>query len=305
MSEQSLYRGRFAPSPTGPLHFGSLVAALGSYLEARRAGGEWLVRIEDIDPPREVPGASDEILHTLEQFGFEWDGQVMFQSRRHDTYLEVLAMLEHEGLTYRCGCSRKEIAQLSQQLGLTPGVYPGSCRNHPVSPHHRHAIRLLSEGQQVRFEDRLQGQIEQDVEREVGDFVLRRADGLFAYQLAVVVDDAEQGISHVVRGSDLLDSTPRQIALQRLLGYPTPDYAHLPVAVNSAGQKLSKQTFAPALDIHRPLPALWQALRFLGQAPPLELLQEELSAFWHWALGHWQLKSVPRRLSLPYPDDEA
>lgn len=298
------YRGRFAPSPTGPLHFGSLIAALGSYLEARSRGGEWLVRMEDLDPPREVPGAASRILRTLERYGFEWDGELWFQSRRSEAYLAALADLERDGLTYRCGCSRKQVIEASQRLGLPAGVYPGSCRRRPASAHDKHAIRLLSEGRQVRFEDGLQGLQQQDVEREVGDFVLRRADGLFAYQLAVVVDDAAQGISEVVRGSDLLASTARQIALQQALGYPTPAYRHLPVAVNAAGQKLSKQTFAPALDDDTPLPALWQALRFLGQQPPAELLQGELDSFWRWAITHWQGGAVPRRLTIPYPESE-
>ncbi|MCW9088168.1 MAG: tRNA glutamyl-Q(34) synthetase GluQRS [Gammaproteobacteria bacterium] len=293
------YRGRFAPSPTGPLHFGSLVAAVGSYLDARQQDGEWLVRMEDLDPPREVAGAGTLILKTLERFGFEWDGPVWFQSRRHERYIEVLETLQHNGLTYRCGCSRKQIAEQGRRMGLPYGVYPGTCRCAPASVQQKHAIRLLSEGQQVEFSDRLQGIIRQDVEREVGDFVLRRADGLFAYQLAVVVDDAEQRITDVVRGSDLLDSTPRQIALQRLLGYPTPDYLHLPVALNEQGQKLSKQTLAPALQDDDPLPALWQALHFLGQNPPAELLEGELESFWRWAISHWQATALPRKLGIP------
>lgn len=300
----SRYRGRFAPSPTGPLHFGSLIAAVGSYLDARHQHGEWLVRIEDLDPPREVPGASRMILTTLEKYGFEWDGEVLFQSHRHDIYLEVLDMLQREGLTYRCGCSRKQIAERSRESGLPPGVYPGTCRTRQVPHRQQHAIRLLTEGQQVKFEDAQQGARVQDIEREVGDFVLRRADGLFAYQLAVVVDDALQDITHIVRGSDLLDSTPRQIALQRLLGYTTPEYRHLPVAVNADGQKLSKQTFAPALDNDDPLPALWQALQFLGQQPPDELREATIGDFWYWAIAHWQAGAVPRTLTIPYPPDK-
>lgn len=298
------YRGRFAPSPTGPLHFGSLVAAVGSYLDARNRSGEWLVRIEDLDPPREVVGASKLILETLERYGFEWDGPVLYQSRRHDIYLEILAQLEREGLTYRCSCSRKQIAEQADRLGLPSGVYPGTCRNRQASPHRPHAIRLLSEGPETSFEDALQGTIRQDVEREVGDFVLHRADGLFAYQLAVVVDDALQGITDIVRGSDLLDSTPRQIVLQQRLGYPTPRYAHLPVAVNADGQKLSKQTFATALDPANPVPSLCKALGFLGQQPPVELLQADLDSLWHWAIEHWQAEAVPRTLSLPYPGND-
>jgi len=299
------YRGRFAPSPTGPLHFGSLVAAVGSYLDARHNDGEWLVRIEDLDPPREVPGASRQILETLEQYGFAWDGPVTYQSGREEFYLQVLAALRREGLTYRCDCSRKEVAERARQLALPPGVYPGTCRTRQVGHGQQHAVRLLTEGQKVIFEDGQQGLIEQDVSKEVGDFVLRRADGLFAYQLAVVVDDAQQAITHIVRGSDLLSSTPRQIVLQRLLGYPTPHYRHLPVATNARGQKLSKQTFAPALENHNPLPSLWEALRFLGQQPPEEILEGELNSFWRWAVSHWQADAVPRKLSLTYPNRES
>lgn len=295
------YIGRFAPSPTGPLHFGSLVAALGSYLQARHRGGQWLVRIEDLDPPREVAGASDAILATLEHYGFEWDGEVWYQSRRHATYLEVLDELARNGLSYRCDCSRKQVAEQQQRLGLPAGVYPGTCRTERIGLHTRHAIRVNSEGQHVAFLDGIQGNIVQDVEHEVGDFVLRRADGFFAYQLAVVVDDAAQGITEIVRGSDLLDSTARQIALQRLLGYPTPAYRHLPVAVNERGQKLSKQTHAPALAADNPLPSLWLALDFLGQQPPQELLEGDLAAFWRWAIDNWQAQAIPRRLSRPLP----
>jgi len=304
MAERSHYRGRFAPSPTGPLHFGSLIAALGSCLEARRNGGEWLVRIEDLDPPREVAGASLLILHTLERYGFEWEGEVWYQSRRQAAYLAALDSLAQEGLSYRCGCSRKQVQEQQQRQGLPAGVYPGRCRSQPASAHQPHAIRLLTEGQRAGFVDRIQGLIEEDVERAVGDFVLRRADKLFAYQLAVVVDDAEQGITEVVRGSDLLSSTARQIVLQRALGYPQPSYQHLPVAVNAQGQKLSKQTYAPALELSNPLPSLWQALRFLGQNPPSELLEGELESFWKWAIAHWRPEQIPRRLTLHFPDNE-
>lgn len=299
------YRGRFAPSPTGPLHFGSLIAALGSCLEARRQGGEWLVRIEDLDPPREVLGASALILRTLERFGFEWDSEVWYQSQRHEAYLAALDKLAREGLSYRCGCSRKQILEQQQRLALSPGIYPGTCRTRPASSRERHAIRLLTEGRQAAFHDGLQGMIEEDVANEVGDFVLHRADGLFAYQLAVVVDDAEQGITEIVRGSDLLSSTARQIVLQQVLGYPTPTYQHLPVAVNAAGQKLSKQTYAPPIDPDNPLPALWQALRFLGQQPPQALLEGDLASLWHWALEHWRTERIPRRLAIPYVEDGA
>jgi len=301
---QHFYRGRFAPSPTGPLHFGSLIAALGSYLEARRRNGEWLVRIEDLDPPREVAGADRLILENLERYGFEWDGEVVYQSHRNDYYLDALDSLQRMGLLYRCGCSRKEIAERSGQLGLPAGVYPGTCRARQADIRQQHALRLLTEGQQVEFQDAIQGTIKQDIAEAVGDFVLRRADGPFAYQLAVVVDDAEQGITEVVRGSDLLDSTPRQILLQRYLDYPTPGYCHLPVAVNAEGLKLSKQTFAPPLDLAQPIPSLWQALRFLGQTPPMELLEADLDSFWRWAIAHWQADAVPRKLTIIWPTNE-
>lgn len=298
------YRGRFAPSPTGPLHFGSLIAAVGSYLEAKQHNGEWLVRIEDLDPPREVPGASPLILRTLERYGFEWDGEVWYQSQRHEAYLTSLDILAHNRLSYRCACSRKEVQEQQQREGLPPGVYPGTCRNRHVPAHQRHAIRLLTEGARASFTDGVQGFIEEDVEHKVGDFVLRRADSLFAYQLAVVVDDAEQGITEVVRGSDLLSSTARQIILQRSLGYPQPGYQHLPVAVNAQGQKLSKQTFAPSLDIDNPLPALWQALHFLGQRPIPELLDGDLDSLWQWALIHWRREQIPRRLTIRFSGNE-
>lgn len=263
------------------------------------------MRIEDLDPPREVEGAGALILTTLERYGFEWDGEVWYQSRRHAIYIEVLDELARHGLSYRCGCSRKQASEQQQRLGLPIGVYPGTCRTNQAGPHSRHAIRLNTSGQRVDFVDAVQGPIEQDVERAVGDFVLRRADGLFAYQLAVVVDDAAQGITDIVRGSDLLDSTARQIVLQQLLGYPTPTYHHLPIAVNRQGQKMSKQTFAPALPMDNPLPALWQALRFLGQQPPPELLEGELTSFWQWAIANWRSSSIPRTLAKPYPGESS
>ncbi len=294
------YVGRFAPSPTGPLHFGSLVAAVGSYLCARAQGGLWLLRMEDLDPPREQPGAAEAILRSLEAHGMGWDGEVLYQSQRHERYREVLEWLRAEGLAYRCDCSRKLQAERGAALGLPPGVYSGYCRNRHVSEHAPHAVRLQVEGA-IAFEDRLQGAQSQSLEHEVGDFVLRRADGLYAYQLAVVVDDAEQAISEVVRGSDLLDSTARQIYLQRRLTLPQPAYLHLPVALNPQGQKLSKQSYAPAVDDTSPLPSLIQVSRFLGMQPPMELNDARLDEFWGWAIGHWDLAGVPRQLGLPAP----
>lgn len=292
------YRGRFAPSPTGPLHFGSLVAAVGSYLEAKSHGGEWLLRMEDLDSPRAQAGAADAILRTLEACGLHWDGDILYQSRRSAAYRAALMQLEARGLVYACGCSRREIAD----SGLGPDgalIYPGTCRKGLAPGKQARATRVRVDHAPIEFEDAVQGRIRQDLAAEVGDFVLLRADGLYAYQLAVVVDDTEQGITDVVRGADLLDSTPRQIYLQRLLGLPTPRYLHLPAAVNAAGEKLSKQTLAPPVDAHDPLPVLVQVLEFLGQAPPEPLRRATLSEFWDWALAHWDARHIPRRRSRP------
>jgi glutamyl-Q tRNA(Asp) synthetase len=250
------YRGRFAPSPTGPLHFGSLVAALGSWLLARDAGGEWLVRVEDIDPPREVPGAADDQLRTLTAFGLQSDAPVIRQAERGALYQAALDQLLARGDAFVCHCSRSTLAAHG---GIHRACEPGARRWDP-------AVRLrVPDGAVVRFVDAIQGVVVQDVAREVGDVVLRRADGLWAYQLAVVVDDAAQGITDVVRGADLLDSTPRQILLQRALGLPTPRYAHLPLVVDGEGRKLSKSLSALPVDEADPLPALRAAWAALGQ----------------------------------------
>ncbi|MHB8666298.1 MAG: tRNA glutamyl-Q(34) synthetase GluQRS [Burkholderiales bacterium] len=294
------YRGRFAPSPTGPLHFGSLVAAVGSYLEAKCRGGVWLLRIEDLDGPREQPGAAATILRTLDAYGMAWDGELVYQSKRSRSYAAALARLEAQGLVYACGCSRREIAD----SGLAPDgalIYPGTCRN-GLAPGKTPRVTRVRAGALIEFEDTLQGPLRQELAVEVGDFVLRRADALYAYQLAVVVDDAEQGITDVVRGADLLSSTPRQIYLQRLLGLRTPRYLHLPAAVNAAGEKLSKQTLAPPLDMHDPVPTLARVMDFLGQSPPEELGRSSLADFWHWARAHWNAAHIPRRRSLPAPE---
>jgi len=295
-----LYRGRFAPSPTGPLHFGSLVAAVGSYLDARSQGGEWLVRMEDIDTPRNVPGAAEGILATLAAFGFAWDGPVLWQSTRLEAYAAALDALRANGLAYPCACSRKEIADAATHPAIDGGlVYSGKCR--AGLPHGREARawRLCVDASATAFSDRLQGEIVQHLERDVGDFVLKRADGLFAYQLAVVVDDACQGITDVVRGADLLASTPRQIWLQRCLGYATPRYAHLPVATNAAGEKLSKQTLAPAIRPAAAASELVRALRFLGQAVPHDLERAPLAEVWQWAHAHWSFNGIPRMPAIP------
>ncbi|MEN6584855.1 MAG: tRNA glutamyl-Q(34) synthetase GluQRS [Sulfuricella sp.] len=291
-TEVSPHRGRFAPSPTGPLHFGSLVAAVGSFLDAKSRHGEWLVRIEDLDPPRIMAGAADAILRTLEALDLHWDGAVMYQSRRGDAYREALDQLQRQGALYPCNCSRREIADstLSSYSSL---VYPGYCRNGMRPGRTKHALRVRTDDVPIQFHDRLLGHRSQRLAAETGDFVLRRADGLYAYQLAVVVDDAEQGVSDIVRGADILDSTPRQIYLQKLLGLTTPSYLHLPVAVNVQGEKLSKQTLAPAVEADVPLPLLFKVLEFLGQDPPRELLQGELTSFWFWAIAHWSVEKIP------------
>ncbi len=303
------YRGRFAPSPTGPLHFGSLVAAVGSYAEARVRGGDWLVRMEDLDRPREVAGAADEILRALEAFGFDWDEPVVYQSRREFAYGEALARLKRTGAVFACGCTRKEIADSVSGYARSPHgegdarelVYPGTCRDGLPPGREARAIRIRVEDGVIAFDDAIQGRIEQNLAREVGDFVVRRADGLYAYQLAVVIDDAEQGITDVVRGADLLDSTPRQIHLQRLLGLPTPRYMHLPVAVNEAGEKLSKQTLAAPIDPARAAPTLARALAFLGNEPPAELRAAAVSDVWDWVFENWDASRIPRARSLPAP----
>ncbi|MBK8285398.1 MAG: tRNA glutamyl-Q(34) synthetase GluQRS [Ahniella sp.] len=252
------YRGRFAPSPSGPLHFGSLVAALGSWLCARAAQGRWLVRMEDIDPLREQPGASDHILATLARFGMVSDEPVRFQSARRERYREVLVALAHRDMAYPCTCSR-------QQLQAFAGIHPAQCPA-PVDPTRTPAWRVRVAGTEpITFEDGVCGRVTQDVVREVGDFVIWRHDDWPAYQLAVVVDDAEQGITEVVRGADLLDSTPRQIVLQKLIGLPKPEYVHLPLALDPEGRKLSKSDAARPVDPLDPMPALRAALCFLGQ----------------------------------------
>jgi glutamyl-Q tRNA(Asp) synthetase len=283
-----MYAGRFAPSPTGPLHFGSLVAALASWLDARASGGRWGVRIEDLDTPRVQPGAALQILGALERLGLVWDGEVAYQSTRTARYARALEELAAH--TYACGCSRREIADSSLGLACDGAqIYPGSCRGGLAAGKAARSIRVRTAGATVRFEDRVQGLQQQMLDREVGDFVLYRADGQFSYQIAVVVDDAADGITDIVRGADLLDSAPRQIYLQRLLGYRQPRYLHVPVAVNRAGEKLSKQTGAPALDLSRREMALRSALQFLGQ-PVTESLEE--------AVRHWDAGRVPARRAI-------
>ena len=296
------YRGRFAPSPTGPLHFGSLVAAVGSWADARAHRGDWLVRMEDLDPPRESPGAADEILRVLAALGLEWDEPVSYQSARVQAYGAALASLHRRGAVFACACTRKEIAD--SVIGGPDGslVYPGTCRDGLPPGRAARATRVRVASVTMEFEDAVQGQVRQDLARDVGDFVLVRTDGLFAYQLAVVVDDAAQGITDVVRGADLLDSTPRQIFLQQLLDLPTPRYLHLPVATDAHGEKLSKQTLAEPVDPSRGAEALLSALRFLGQAPPAALSGTSPRDVLGWAAAHWDRGRIPRQRAVAAPD---
>ena len=294
--KKPLYVGRFAPSPTGPLHFGSLVAAMASYLDALAHQGQWLVRMEDIDPPREVPGAASQILATLENFGLQWHGSVRYQSERSDAYEAVLENLQENGLAYYCQCSRKQLAPFN-------GVYPGTCRQKAL-PNSDAALRLKLAATRIDFADALQG-VQQIHLDQIGDFILKRRDSLYAYQLAVVVDDHDQQVSHIVRGIDLMDSTFRQIALMNTLGWQPPKYAHLPVIVNAQQQKLSKQSFAPAIDDlvgRKPdekIKIVHQVLTCLGFRDVPET--SELDKLLQWAVSHWRLDRLQGITSIPDP----
>jgi glutamyl-Q tRNA(Asp) synthetase len=310
---KSTYRGRFAPSPTGPLHFGSLVAAVGSFVDAKHHHGIWLVRMEDLDTPRCVPGAAENILRMLGAFGLHGDEPVVYQSQRTAAYEEALHKLLAIGTAYPCCCTRKEIAD-SALNGIEGPVYPGTCRNGIPSGREGRAWRVRTDalssvmgnvagfmpnGLLVEFDDALQGHISQNLESDIGDFVVKRADGLFAYQLAVVVDDEFQGITHIVRGADLLASTPRQIYLQRLLGFGTPAYMHFPVAVNEAGEKLSKQTLAAPVDTSHTAKTLLHVLEFLRQHPPAELADYDVKTVLDWAIENWDATKMRGLMTLP------
>lgn len=290
-SQTSSYIGRFAPTPSGHLHFGSLVAALASYLDARAVGGRWLLRMEDLDPPREEPGAQAAIIKALESYGFEWDGEMVRQSERHAAYAEVLDRLFNQGLAYACTCSRK-------QLEPYHGIYPGLCRNAGHGQEDA-AIRLRVPELEYRFTDRVQGEFRQHLGRDVGDFVIRRRDGLYAYQLAVVLDDAWQGVTDIVRGADLLDSTPRQLYLQELLGLPQPRYLHVPLITQPDGHKLGKSYRSPPLAADHATPLLLRALRALGQKTDSEMVHASPREVLSWGIEHWDALLIPRTLSVP------
>jgi glutamyl-Q tRNA(Asp) synthetase len=302
------YRGRFAPTPSGPLHFGSLVAAVGSFLEARSRGGEWLVRIEDLDPPRERPGAAEDILATLERCGLHWDGPVVRQSTRTDAYEAALARLAEAGRLRRCFCSRAQLAALPENRAREPGeelYHPPECLPVGADAGPLPAWRFRAPDCDVEFVDRVQGPQRANVARTVGDYVLRRRDGLFAYQLAVVVDDAAQGVTDVVRGADLLSSTARQIVLQEALALPRLAYMHLPIAVGDSGLKLSKSADAPALSRAPAAAQVVAALEFLRQAPPAGMERAPLAEVWRWAVAHWRPGLAAGMKTGPVPSTRA
>jgi glutamyl-Q tRNA(Asp) synthetase len=292
------YRGRFAPSPTGDPHLGTLIAAVASYLQARSNQGEWLVRIEDVDTLRRIHGADDTLLKTLDKFGFEWDNEVVWQSGRTGLYQRALEQLIEEERVFPCTCSRKLLAQTTAELS---GLYPGTCRSKKFPLHHEHAIRIRAADITISFDDAVTGEYRQSLSSECGDFVVRRRDGLFAYQLAVVVDDALQGITEVVRGADLLDSTPRQIYLQQCLKYPQPDYLHVPLMLDQQGRKLSKSEGAARLNPDRPSKSLYIALEHLGQQPPAELEHATITDIWQWAVENWDTDQIPTLPSVIKP----
>ena len=293
-----LYRGRFAPSPTGPLHFGSLIAAISSYAQARKQNGTWLVRIEDVDQPRCDATSTKLILEALEIYGMQWDENIVYQSQRDHLYQTALDILKSKNLSYDCACSRKDInvnAEYNSNL-----IYPGTCKNGIKNNKQARSIRLHTNNEIINFNDKVQGYYSQNITKDVGDFIIKRADNLFAYQLAVVVDDEEQNITEVVRGSDMLDSTARQILLQQLLSYVTPQYMHIPLATTEDGNKLSKQNMAPPINIEDPRPTLISALTFLKQYPPTDLRDCNIETIWDWVINNWSIKAIPAKLSIPY-----
>ena len=295
------YRGRFAPTPTGPLHFGSLITAVASYCQACSLQGDWLVRIEDVDETRNVPGADDNILRTLDNYGFQWHGEVLYQTHRKQAYEEALQQLVANDRVYRCVCSRRELQELTEQ-GEPGNIYPGLCahKQHPDSI--EGALRIRTQNRPIEFDDQIMGKYGHNLKQDLGDFIVRRRDGLFAYQLAVVIDDEFQQITDIVRGIDLLDSTPRQIYLQQQLNYNTPTYAHLPVATDSNGDKLGKQTGAPGIDPDKPVAALVKAMNFLGQQTEPGLEKASLNTFWQWAMEYWDINNIPRTDKIPCRD---
>ncbi len=281
--------GRFAPSPTGPLHFGSVLAAVASYMQAKSRHGKWLVRMDDIDTPRNQIGIDTSILKSLEILGLYWDDEVLFQSHRRDAYQEALNFLSGKDLIYRCICTRKQ---------LQGKAYSGTCRNKRHNYDQQHALRIITNQIAIKIDDRIQGNFQQVLKTETGDFIVHRADGLVAYHIATVVDDAYQRITEIVRGADLLDSTPRQIYLQESLDYPTPVYSHIPIAIDKQGYKLSKQYHASPIDDGNPMMTLILALDFLGQHPEKSLSQASTEEIIQWGIRHWSSEKIPRQNSI-------
>lgn len=281
------YIGRFAPSPSGPLHFGSLIAAVASYLDAKANRGKWLVRMEDLDPLREPAGAADQILEQLEDLELEWDGDILYQSSRLDYYGEALNELSNRNLCFHCDCTRSRIKSLGS-------VYDGYCRNRIIPQGKEFAVRVITDGRNIEFRDLVQGVYKQNIEAEIGDFVISRKDKLFAYQLAVVADDAFQNITHVIRGYDLIDSTPRQIYLQELFDFPTPIYGHIPVIVDSQGNKLSKQHFSAPIDAKNGSQLIYHAFVFLGLSPPEFSKSASVKEQLKWGIENWNVQAVPK-----------
>lgn len=291
-----MYVGRFAPSPTGDVHFGTLIAAVASYLQAASVNGIWKLRIDDIDTTRTIKHADTHIIKTLENYGFKWHGDIYYQSKNIPLYQEALAQLIKQSLVFPCLCSRKLLTEQSSPTAQL--LYPGTCRQRLLPEPAEHSLRIRGKNQNISFNDKVMGKQQQNIQHDCGDFIIKRRDGLFAYQLAVVVDDYEQGITEVVRGTDLLDSTARQIYLQQLLGYSRPDYLHLPLAVDSDEQKLSKSTGAANIENTAPTKNLIHALNFLGQNPPAELEQYALDDIWCWAIQHWNIETIPKQKTI-------
>ena len=292
-NQPTIYKGRFAPSPTGPVHFGTLVAAVGSYLQAKKNNGDWLIRMEDVDITRKIEGADTDILNTLEAFGFEWQGEVIYQSKQNSHYQQALNQLISQSLIFPCVCSRKQLAEFDSD------IYPGHCRHRNLAEKNEHALRVRAKNIGIEFNDIVMGKQKQNIEQQCGDFIIKRRDGLFAYQLAVVVDDALQNITEVVRGADLLDSTARQIYLQQLLVYPTPDYCHLPLAVDAGGNKISKSEGATKVDIKNREELICNVLKFLNQEPPADLSASHINDIWKWAIDHWNINLVATTKNIP------
>ena len=293
-STQTKYIGRFAPSPTGPLHFGSLITAVASYCIAKQHHGDWLIRIDDLDQPRVVAGMSDTILHQLETFALYWDGEISYQSQHSIRYAEILDQLNQLNLTYPCWCSRKEILASAPHFGIDGPIYPGSCLTNANRKSKKPAVRIKTTQTTTCYQDELQGSVQQVLATDVGDFTLCRGDGVFSYQLAVVVDDHDSGITHIVRGRDLLASTPRQIYLFNCLEFSVPKYTHLPLALNPSGEKISKRHHQVSFfDSKTPQYYLHNALIFLGQSPPVELINLPTEAIVNWAVRHFDVNSIP------------